>query len=57
VAKFLSPPPYSQENVRAADVVLTAEDLATLEKAVPKGSTAGARYAPTALSRLDREKK
>ncbi len=35
---------YLEENVAAADVALTADDLAALETAVPKGSVAGARY-------------
>jgi len=35
---------YLEENVAAADVVLTQDDLAALETAVPKGSAAGARY-------------
>jgi len=35
---------YLEENVAAADVVLTDDDLAALETAVPKGSVAGARY-------------
>jgi len=48
---------YLEENVKSVDVKLTAEDLAALNAAAPVGSTAGARYAPTVLSRLDREKK
>ena len=35
---------YLEENVGAADVVLTAEDLAALEAAVPRDAVAGARY-------------
>jgi aryl-alcohol dehydrogenase-like predicted oxidoreductase len=35
---------YLEENVAAAAVGLTADDLAALETAVPKGSVAGARY-------------
>jgi len=48
---------YLEENVKSADVKLTAEDLTALNAAAPVGSTAGARYAPTVLSQLDREKK
>jgi aryl-alcohol dehydrogenase-like predicted oxidoreductase len=48
---------YLEENIKSADVKLTAADLAALNAAAPVGSTAGARYAPTVLSRLDREKK
>jgi aryl-alcohol dehydrogenase-like predicted oxidoreductase len=47
---------YLEENVGAASVNLTAEDLATLEKAVPKGSTAGARYAANTFARPPAEK-
>jgi len=35
---------YLEENVGAIDVELTANDLATLEAVVPKGSVAGDRY-------------
>ncbi|KAJ1684397.1 hypothetical protein LUZ63_020152 [Rhynchospora breviuscula] len=35
---------YLEENAAAAEVVLTAEDLAALEQAVPKGAVAGERY-------------
>ena len=48
---------YLEENVGAADIVLTAEDLAALEKAAPAGSTAGARYAATSFARPAGEKK
>ncbi|HEX4506139.1 MAG TPA: aldo/keto reductase [Alphaproteobacteria bacterium] len=47
---------YLEENVAAADIVLTADDLAALERAVPKGSTAGARYPASTLSRPASEK-
>ncbi len=36
---------YLEENAAAADIILTADDLAFLDKAAPKGATAGARYA------------
>jgi aryl-alcohol dehydrogenase-like predicted oxidoreductase len=48
---------YLEENVKSIDVKLTAADIATLNAAAPIGATAGERYAPTVLSRLDREKK
>ena len=35
---------YLEENAAAADLTLSAEDLARLEEAFPKGATAGARY-------------
>lgn len=35
---------YLEENVAAADVALTAEDLAALDAAVPRGAVAGDRY-------------
>ena len=35
---------YLEENVGAADVALTADDLAALEQAVPRGAVAGDRY-------------
>jgi aryl-alcohol dehydrogenase-like predicted oxidoreductase len=47
---------YLEENVGAVSVTLTADDLATLEKAVPKGSTAGARYAANTFARPPAEK-
>jgi aryl-alcohol dehydrogenase-like predicted oxidoreductase len=37
--------PYLEENVAAADVSLTADDLARINEAAPKGATAGDRYA------------
>jgi aryl-alcohol dehydrogenase-like predicted oxidoreductase len=35
---------YLEENVGAADVTLTADDLAALEQAVPRGAVVGDRY-------------
>jgi aryl-alcohol dehydrogenase-like predicted oxidoreductase len=35
---------YLEENVAAADVVLTGDDLAALDAAVPRGAVAGDRY-------------
>jgi aryl-alcohol dehydrogenase-like predicted oxidoreductase len=39
---------YLEENVAAADVRLTQEDLDALEKAVPAGAVQGARYSDMA---------
>lgn len=36
---------YLEENVRAADLRLTADDLRRIDEAAPKGITAGERYA------------
>ena len=36
---------YLEENVGAADVVLTSDDLARIAEAAPKGATSGERYA------------
>jgi aryl-alcohol dehydrogenase-like predicted oxidoreductase len=36
---------YLEENIAAADIELTAGDLARIEEAFPKGATAGERYA------------
>ena len=35
---------YLEENVGAADVELTADDLAALEQAVPRDAVVGDRY-------------
>ncbi|HEX7083168.1 MAG TPA: aldo/keto reductase [Gaiellaceae bacterium] len=43
---------YLEENVAAVDVELTADDLARLEEAFPKGATAGERYPD--MSTIDR---
>ena len=48
---------YLDENVKSVDIALTPADLETLDRAAPAGATAGARYAPTPLARLDRDKK
>ncbi|MEO3813688.1 aldo/keto reductase [Sphaerisporangium sp. B11E5] len=44
------------ESLAAADLELTAEDLAAIERAVPSGAAAGDRYAAHALATLDSEK-
>ena len=43
------------EALGALDMVLTAEDLARIEAAVPKGAAAGARYAAAQMEHLDSE--
>jgi aryl-alcohol dehydrogenase-like predicted oxidoreductase len=45
------------EALGALDVVLTADDLARIEQAVPKGAAAGDRYAPHGMASLDSEKR
>jgi aryl-alcohol dehydrogenase-like predicted oxidoreductase len=42
---------YLSENLRALDIALSADDLARIEAAAPKGSAAGDRY-PAATMRL-----
>jgi aryl-alcohol dehydrogenase-like predicted oxidoreductase len=44
------------EALGAADVVLSQEDLAAIERAVPKGAASGARYPGQAMADLDSEK-
>ena len=43
-----------EENAAAADLVLTADDLARIEAVFPKGAASGHRYAETARSALNR---
>jgi len=43
-----------EENAAAADLVLTAEDLARIEAVFPKGAASGHRYAEAARSSLNR---
>jgi aryl-alcohol dehydrogenase-like predicted oxidoreductase len=38
-----------EENVRAADLQLSDEDLNRIENALPKGSAVGERYAPALM--------
>ncbi len=44
------------EALGAADVALAADDLAAIEKAVPKGAAAGERYAAAQMAHLDSER-
>ena len=45
---------YLDENLRALDVALTAEDLARIDRVIPPGSASGERYAPNALRAVGR---
>ena len=45
---------YLEENLAAADVVLTAAEAAQLEAAVPLGSTVGPRYSQQQMATIDR---
>jgi aryl-alcohol dehydrogenase-like predicted oxidoreductase len=44
---------YLEENVAAADIELTAGDLAALDEAVPRSAVAGTRYAAEQMVRLN----
>lgn len=44
------------ETLGALDIVLTADDLAAIEAAVPAGAAAGERYAAAQMAHLDSEK-
>ncbi len=43
------------EALGSVDVVLTAEDMAAIERAVPKGAASGERYAAAQMAMLDSE--
>jgi aryl-alcohol dehydrogenase-like predicted oxidoreductase len=45
---------YLEENVRALDVTLTAEDRSRIDRVIPPGMAAGARYSPNALRAVGR---
>jgi aryl-alcohol dehydrogenase-like predicted oxidoreductase len=45
---------YLKENLGALAIRLTADDLAALERAFPKGATAGARYPEAAMRAVNR---
>jgi aryl-alcohol dehydrogenase-like predicted oxidoreductase len=45
---------YLEENVRALEVKLTAEELARIDRVIPSGAAAGERYAPQALRAVNR---
>ena len=44
---------YLEQNVAAMDITLTAEELAALAEAAPRGVAAGDRYPPDALSKVN----
>jgi aryl-alcohol dehydrogenase-like predicted oxidoreductase len=44
------------EALGAMNVVLSEEDLAAIERAVPKGAAAGDRYATAQMAHLDSER-
>src|SRR5438477_4749950 len=44
---------HIEENVRAADIVLTAEDLAEIDRVVPPGAASGTRYPIGQMHRLN----
>jgi aryl-alcohol dehydrogenase-like predicted oxidoreductase len=44
-----------KEALRAADLKLSADDLARIEQAVPSAAVAGARYMPAVLAHMDSE--
>jgi aryl-alcohol dehydrogenase-like predicted oxidoreductase len=46
---------YLEENVAAADVALSAQDIAALDRAFPIGSAAGTRYDAEAMRLLETE--
>ena len=56
---FIAPIPgaksrkHLEENVRAADIVLTADDLAEIDRIVPLGAASGTRYPLGQMHRLN----
>ena len=44
---------HLQENVRAADIVLTSDDLAEINRTVPPGAASGTRYPTEQMHRLN----
>jgi aryl-alcohol dehydrogenase-like predicted oxidoreductase len=45
---------YLEENGAAADIKLTAQEVAELETAIPQDEVVGERYAPAAMRAIDR---
>jgi len=45
---------YLDDNLGAADVTLSADDLARIEAVFPSGAAAGSRYHPLGLQSIDR---
>jgi aryl-alcohol dehydrogenase-like predicted oxidoreductase len=46
---------YVEENIAAADILLTPADVAVLDEAFPIGTAAGARYPPESMRLLETE--
>jgi aryl-alcohol dehydrogenase-like predicted oxidoreductase len=44
---------HLEENVRAADIVLTANDLAEIDRIVPPGAASGTRYPMGQMRRVN----
>ncbi|MCU1306972.1 MAG: aldo/keto reductase, partial [Acidobacteriaceae bacterium] len=42
-----------EENIRAADLALTKQDLHRIEHALPRGSVSGERYAPSMMTTVN----
>ena len=45
---------YLEENLRAASVELSDEEMTELDMALPPGATAGDRYQPEMMAQLNR---
>jgi len=45
---------YLEENLKAADIKLTKDDLAEIEKVFPKGAASGTRYAEAGMKSLNK---
>src|SRR5262249_7512407 len=45
---------HLEENVRAAEIALTTDDLAVIERIVPHGAASGTRYPISQMHRLNR---
>ena len=45
---------YLEENLGAADVALTVEDLQRIEEIAPRSAVAGERYAAAQMEAIDR---
>ena len=45
---------YLEENAKAAEIVLTPEDLRRIDEVAPKGAAAGDRYPPAGMAAVGR---
>ncbi len=45
---------YLEENLQAADIILTSEDIEQIEKAFPKNAVSGTRYSDAGMKTLNR---